>query len=226
MKPPDWEQAPEFGRREMLLLALRRLWELRRGPACIVETGTLRNDSPTGRDGDGWSTVAWGWYCACVGGRVYTVDCDAGNLEVCRRVTAPYAAAIEYVHSDSVEFLRAWSEEAISASRLLPFAFRPSPHTGKLFAFPKIDLLYLDSFDYLDREGSEAHNLAEARAALPHLAGVCLVLIDDTHPAGEPDAQGVPPFSGKGALTVPFLRERGFALEFFAGGQVLLSRGE
>jgi hypothetical protein len=54
----NWEQAPEFGRRETLLRTLRHLhrWHPRR--ACVVETGTLRNEAA--REGDGWSTVAWG----------------------------------------------------------------------------------------------------------------------------------------------------------------------
>ena len=50
-----------------------------------------------------------------------------------------------------------------------------------------------------------------------------LILIDDMHPEGEPDAEGVPAFAGKGRRTVPFLRERGFRLEWFQGSQVLLS---
>src|SRR5690242_3337215 len=60
----NWDEAPEFGRRETLLRTLRYLHRLRRGPVTIVETGTLRNDTASGREGDGWSTVAWGWYCS------------------------------------------------------------------------------------------------------------------------------------------------------------------
>src|SRR5713101_8358985 len=125
----NWDDAPEFGRRETLLRTLRRLAELHPGPTCIVETGTLRNDTPSGREGDGWSTVAWGWYCTQVGGQVYTVDINESHLEVCRRVTAPYAASIEYVHADALEFLRGWSEQGAPRAAW----------SGE------IDLLYLDS---------------------------------------------------------------------------------
>jgi hypothetical protein len=201
---PGWDRAPDFGRRETILRTLRRLHQLHPGPACIIETGTLRNDSPSGLSSDGWSTVAWGWYCLQVGGNVYTVDVDSGALEVCRRMTAPYASAVEYIASDSVEFLRQWTKQGRG----------------------QIHLLYLDSLDYFphQQEQSEKHHLAEAEAALPSLAISCLVLIDDTSPAGGPGQEGVPSLTGKGARAVPFLLERGFRLEWCESGQVLLSR--
>jgi hypothetical protein len=130
------------------------------------------------------------------------VDIDAGNLEVCRRLTAPYAAAIEYVHSDSVAFLRQWAAEKRR----------------------KIHLLYQDSFDYLDHAASEAHHLAEAEAALPALARRSLVLFDDTHVGSERDEVGQPRCGGKGARAIPFLLEHGFQIEWSENGQVLLSR--
>lgn len=199
MRQPQWDEAPEFGRRTTILRTLRRLWELHPGPAQIVETGTLRNDSPSGMGGDGWSTVAWAWYASRTGGRLWTVDCDAGNLEVSRRVTAPYAAHVEYVHADSVAFLSAWP------------------------AGQPLHLLYLDSCDYFDHAESETHNLREAQAALPHLGDPALVLIDDMHPAGGDPGEPLR-FSGKGASTVPFLCTEGFQLAWAAEGQVLLER--
>jgi hypothetical protein len=202
---PQLFEEPPFGRRETLTRALCELHRLQREPVTIVETGTLRNDSESGMRGDGWSTMAWGWYCREVGGRVYTVDVKQENLAVCRRVTERYADVIEYVESDSVAFLRQWDVETRGP----------------------IHLLYLDSLDYLDhqREQSEEHHRAEAEAALPSLADPCLVLIDDTSPAGDPDERGVPPLTGKGARAVPFLLERGFRLEWCIEHQVLLSRG-
>jgi hypothetical protein len=167
-----------------------------------VETGTSRDDRPRARESDGWSTVAWGWYCSQTGGRAYTVDVDANALAVCRRLTAPYAAALEYVNADSVVFLRRWSEERGG----------------------KIDLLYPDSLDYFDKPASEAHCLAEVEAALPSMADACLILIDDTQPIGPPGPDGVPPLTGKGTRAVPYLVAQGFRLGWFAGNQVLLSR--
>jgi predicted O-methyltransferase YrrM len=199
----DWDQAPLFGRRETLLRTLRRLAEIRPGPACIVETGTLRNDGAGGCSGDGWSTIAWAWYSAQTGGKAYTVDVNAEALAVCRRMTDGYAAALDYVHANSLDFFHEWA----GAGR------------------GEIDLLYLDSLDYVDAAASEEHHLAEATAALPLLAATCLVLFDDTCPAGEPLADRISSFRGKGARAVPFLVERGFQVEWAEGGQVLLSRG-
>ena len=197
----NWEEAPEFGRRETLLRTLRHLHQLYPRHARIVETGTLRNEAA--REGDGWSTVAWGWFCAQTGGKAYTVDINPDALVVCRRLTAPYAAALEYVTSDSVAFLRQWSEEQRGA----------------------IHLLYQDSFDYHDQAASEAHHLAEAEVALPVLATPCLVLFDDTHAEREPGGDGGRRCGGKGARAIPFLLEHGFRIEWSEGGQVLLSRG-
>jgi hypothetical protein len=201
-----WERAPLFGRRETILRALRQLDDLCRGRRerpCIVETGTLRNEDASGCAGDGWSTIAWGWYCAARRGRAWTVDVSAGALDVCRRMTAPYAGSIEYVHASSLDFFRWWAEE------------EPGP----------IHLLYLDSLDYTDAEASEAHHRAEAKAALPHLAAPCLVLFDDTAPAEEPGPDGAPRFHGKGARAIPFLLAQGFRVEWAEEGQVLLARG-
>src|SRR5437762_1834567 len=96
----NWGNAPAFGRRARLLNTLRRVHAFVDHGACIVETGTTRDSSPEARNGDGWSTVAWGWYCSQAGGRVYTVDCDPAAIEVCKRLTKEYAEQIEYVCSD------------------------------------------------------------------------------------------------------------------------------
>ena len=137
------------------------------------------------------------------GGKVYTVDCDPDALAICRRVTAPYADFIEYVQTDSLVFLQGWNP----AER------------------GHIDLLYLDSLDYVDHEESEERHLAEAEAALPVLAPASLVLIDDTFHDAEFVGADPPRFTGKGTRTIPFLLEKSYRLEWCAGGQVLLSRG-
>ncbi|MEI7742750.1 MAG: hypothetical protein WCK58_03240 [Chloroflexota bacterium] len=194
---PDWPNAPSFGRRETLIRALRRLRELTPGPTNIVETGTARNGDWSGCSGDGWSTVAFGWYASETGGRAWTVDIEPGAIETCRRITAAYASSLEYVVSDSVAFLRGWGD-----------GDDPVP----------IHLLYLDSLDYFDHAASEAHCLAEAQAALPWMAATCLALFDDTNAAPEG-------YSGKGKLAVPYLLSEGFRVEYAETGQVLLSRG-
>jgi hypothetical protein len=201
MTEPDWNNAPPFGRRDTLIATLKRLYALYPGPSTFVETGTARDENS--RDGDGWSTVAFGWYCSETGGRCWTVDISPQSLAVSRRLTEPYAAAIEYVEGDSPRFLHDWDADVNGP----------------------IHLLYLDSLDYHDRDSSEAHSLAETREALPHLADTCLVLFDDMHVSGEPDGRGLPPLWGKGAQAVPWLvNEHEFQVEWCAGSQVLLSR--
>ena len=200
-KTLSWEDAPPFGRRETLLHALHRLHELHPGPSLIVETGTLRNESGSGLSGDGWSTVAWGWYASQTNSRVVTVDINPDAMETCRRVTEPYSRYVEYVVSDSVAYLHSW----LQCRR------------------ERIELLYLDSFDYIDHERSESHCLGEAEAALPLLSEACLVLFDDTSPTGTQEDE-FPVLTGKGKRAVPFLVSQGFAIESMAGGQILLSR--
>src|SRR5258708_2095776 len=197
----NWSRAPEFGRRQTLINALKRLNGIKPEGACIVETGTSRD--PSSREGDGWSTVAFGWYCFQTGGRTHTVDIAPEAIEACRGLTRNYADNIEYIRSDSLAFLRNWRNSERCA----------------------IDFLYLDSLDYVDYERSEKHHLAEAKAALHALAPNCLVLIDDTCPTGPCDLSGAPPLTGKGARAVPYLLGKGFELEWCAGNQALLSRG-
>ena len=199
---PDWNDAPLFGRRRTILATLRRLNKVNPGSVCIVESGTIRDESYIGLHGDGWSTVAWGWYCSQVNGRAYTVDADSVALGRSRRITEPFSKSIEYVLSNSVTFLEEW----------------PHRHAAK------IDLLYLDSLDYLDPEASEFHSLEEAAAALPSLATNCLVLLDDTVISGESPKQSALSIAGKGARSIPFLLNNGFQLAWAIEQQVLVYR--
>lgn len=199
---PDWSTAPVFSRRESILSTLRHLSSLVASQATIVETGTLRNMGDNGFVGDGWTTLAWGWYSRETEGRAYTVGIDAEALATCRKMTQDYATVLEYIEADSVAFLRSWNVE------------QQGP----------IHLLYLDSVDYEDPERSELHRLAEIETALPALADRCLVLFDDTTPTSDLGERGIPRFTGKGARAIPFLLERGFQIEWSRGGQVLLGR--
>jgi len=145
-------------------------------PLRIVETGTLRDPQPRARQGDGWSTLAWAEECARRGGRLFTVDANPEALAACREVTAAYAASIVYVESDSVVFLRLWSQAlAVPGARLCL--------DGAVVEPRPIDLLYLDGLDWLPGQeaASEAHHLAEIEAAFPALAERCAVLHPSTN---------------------------------------------
>jgi hypothetical protein len=93
------------------------------------------------------------YYAAQTHGRAFTVDCAPDALTLCRRLTSDFADHLEYVQADSLSFFSEW---ALREDR------------------SEIHLLYLDSLDYVDRERSEVHYLAEARAALPLLVPACI----------------------------------------------------
>jgi hypothetical protein len=135
---------------QALLLAVAR------NARTLVETGTARK--PNNWMGDGQSTVVFGHYCQKYGGRLWTCDISEQAIASSRQVSAAFRDSIEYVASDSVEFLRKFD--------------RP------------IDLLYLDSFDFPDdptgdHNPPQDHAVREAQAALPHLHNQSIILVDD-----------------------------------------------
>jgi predicted O-methyltransferase YrrM len=127
----------------------------------IVETGCVREKNDFSA---GYSTVLFGEFLSRYGGKLESVDVNPRNVELCRKLTRPFAALVTVNLGDSVAFLRDW----------------PRTHPGTT-----IDLLYLDSLDYPmapkdgPREPSQRHCLAELEAALPSLAPAAIVLIDD-----------------------------------------------
>jgi len=117
----DFTDAPVFGRQEGLIKALRLVHASRSNDIVIVETGTTRGSLGGGVKGDGWATLAWGWYCLKYGGSIFTIDCLDEAINNCKDITLEYADNIEYVVGDSVGYLQNFSQP--------------------------IDLLYLDSCD-------------------------------------------------------------------------------
>jgi hypothetical protein len=115
----DFTDAPKFGREQGLKKALEHLHNVRQDDVVIVETGTTRGGLGGGIRGDGWATLAWGWYCKKYNGRLFTIDFLAEAIKNCKSITSDYATNIEYVVSDSVEYLKGFDDS--------------------------IDLLYLDS---------------------------------------------------------------------------------
>jgi len=110
---------PRLGLRlPTMALALDLLAE--RGGTNILETGCARQVDNW--EGDGMSTLVFGEWASAHGGHLTTVDADPGNLATCRGITGPWADWITYVQDDSVHYL--------------------GTHMGR------VDLLYLDSYDY------------------------------------------------------------------------------
>ncbi len=159
------------------------------GSHTIVEIGTMRDTNK----GGGHSTFKFGEFCSRYGSRLYTVDILKEALDYSREASADWQPWIEYVQSDSTKFLSGFEGE--------------------------IDLLYLDGFDSTPGKEKEASKkqLDEIKAALPHLAPGCVVLLDDADL----------PEGGKAALSSQFLLDSGFKLVidgyqqlYFRGGKI------
>lgn len=144
----------QFGRYESFCNLFKEVHSMHGfSPVTIVETGTAR--SYQGMQGDGWSTVAFGWWAAKTKGKVYSIDISKENIEVSRNVADLYKENITWVIDDSVQTLKKFEHG--------------------------IDVLYLDSFDShagQEREAQE-HQLSEIKAAVSHLHEKSLVLLDD-----------------------------------------------
>ena len=133
------------------------------GGKIIVETGT----TTVGDLGAGASTVIFGEYLIRYDGVLYTVDIEPEYIKKCKEVTKPYATKIHYEVSDSLLFLKGFKD--------------------------KIDLLYLDSYDYpLDGSSPlpcQEHQLDEVKLAYPKMNGG-IVLLDDNMIGAFPGSKG------------------------------------
>ena len=141
-------------------IALNLLYQEHREPL-IVETGCQRLKDDLGA---GMSSSIFGEYVHRYGGQLVSVDIDERAMAVCRECTAPYAARIRHVVSDSVAFLK---------------GFKESP-----------DLIYLDSLDYdlqdpVKQRQAQRHCWNEYEAIRGRLNDRSIILLDDNdYPGG------------------------------------------
>jgi hypothetical protein len=161
-----------------------------RGPVNIVETGCLR--MPGNWSGDGCSSALFASFIQAFGGTLTSIDIDPAACAECRRQTERYSVDNEVIEGDSIIAL---TEIASSGG--------------------KIDLLYLDSYDFdaSSPQGSQGHSLAEAQAAQDAVVDDGVILIDDvglTH-------------RGKGGMSIPWLESVGWE-QVVRGYQVALMR--
>ena len=186
-------EKPATGRNNSFLKVLTVLEQSYNRPITIVEAGCIRKPNEEGRIGDGWSTVNWDWYARRTDSKVHVVDINKDHIAHGKSIV-PESEFITYYLDDSVNFLKKFEG--------------------------RIDLLFLDSFDYCgDEENQRAchyHSLNEVIAAWDKLSATCFVLIDDVF-NGEWD--------GKGKLSIPYLLDNGFELMYHVDNQVLLRKG-
>jgi hypothetical protein len=91
----DWTLAPESGRRDTLIAALKRLHEIEPGGR-IVEIGTSRNASDAALQSDGWATRMFGWYALQSGGSVVSIDPNPRAIRNACLICADYGALIDF----------------------------------------------------------------------------------------------------------------------------------
>ena len=148
-------------------------------PALIVETGSMR--VPGNWAGDGQSTVLWKEFASVHDCEIHTVDLDP---EAARVVRQECGEAVVAHTGDSVRFLYDFAQS--SQAR-------------------QIDLLYLDSFDFDNRDPfpSAFHHIKELIAVRPCLGPGSIVAIDDNYVLEEGG------WTGKGYLAMQWFDHLG-----------------
>lgn len=142
----------------------------------IIETGTIRY--PDVKDFDGASTLTLAKLADATASDFYSVDIDKDHIDISRKALGENSRFVVYKCCDSVPFLSSFDS--------------------------KIDVLYLDSYDYSKDNPlpSQIHHAAEIGAAYGKLSPKAVVLIDDCNIEG----------GGKGLFVDMFLKERGWKL--------------
>lgn len=183
---------PITGRNNSFLKVLDILEETYNNPITIVETGCIRNTTEESKIGDGWSTLNWEYYAKKTNSKVYVVDINKNHIEQSKKIV-PESEYVKYYLDDSVNFLNNLND--------------------------KIDLLFLDSFDYCGDEENirncHLHSLNEVKSAWNKLNDKCFILIDDVFGNN---------WDGKGKLSIPYLLDNNFTIEYHIDSQVLLKR--
>ena len=153
----DKKYTPKSGGRYITFKTALNLF-LQRGLKNVVETGTTRFPDDWGA---GMSTLLFADFIKkeVPGGKLWTVDLNSNNLNACREITKDFPDIIEYVHADSIEYLKHFKKPT--------------------------DFLYLDSMDYplTKEEGMpedcQIHQMNEYYAAKNKLTEKAIVLLDD-----------------------------------------------
>ena len=156
----------------------------------IVEIGSMRRELEHGLEEFNPECCNEGHstpYFAETGAEVFTVDVNPR----CADVLVPFTRKYRNLHvhtADGIWFLKKFEQP--------------------------IDVLYLDAWDVTPSLDYAGKHLEAYRAAIPHLAPTCLILIDDTDILN----------GGKGRLAIPQMIRDGFELVTW-GRQAMLVRG-
>ncbi len=125
----------------------------------ILETGTIRGHPDTFNylGGDGLSTLIFAHFSKIYNLNFYSIDVSPHSISQSKEILKQFNLHdyVNYINSDSVKFLSEFKE--------------------------KIDILYLDSYDFTENEefNSQNHQLKEIIAAHDKLKKHSLVFLDD-----------------------------------------------
>lgn len=126
-------------------------------PILVVETGTMWSKL---EDNMGAFTLVFGdliknW----TGGKLITIDISQNNIDACKITTSEFSDVIEYVVSDSVEYLENMSDELVK----------------------QIDFIYFDSYDFYvpDPIPSQLHHFRELMGVYKRLSPQVHIAVDD-----------------------------------------------
>jgi hypothetical protein len=126
-------------------------------PLIIIETGTMWSGI---QDNMGAFTLVFAdliknW----TGGKLITIDISNKSLNNCKETTKAYADVIDYVHSDSVTYLKSMSDEDVK----------------------NVDFIYFDSYDLFvpDPAPSQLHHYRELDSVYSRLSDDVILSVDD-----------------------------------------------
>ena len=149
------------GRKKHFQLIIEKLVALNK-PLIIVETGTLWSplDEPMGA----FTYIFGDLIKNYVGGKLITIDINPEHIKNAKQSTKEFQDVIEYVISDSVEYLESMTDKEVE----------------------EVDLFYFDSYDFIaiDPIPSQLHHLRELLAVYKRLSKNVILSVDDNLPPG------------------------------------------
>jgi len=148
------EMLPKLGKRvPSFVMMLQHIGQI--DNPLIVETGCARMENNF--EGDGMSSLIFNEFSK-MKGEFWSVDINPDNIEFAKK----YCDNSNLVCSDSVAFLHQKNKEWTETGR-------------------KIDLLYLDSYDFdmNDPHPSSLHHILELTAIMPSLREGTMICVDD-----------------------------------------------
>lgn len=126
-------------------------------PVFILETGTMWEPFET--NSGAFTLIMADLIKNVTGGKLYTVDISQESINKCKKNTQGFHDAIEFIQSDSVNYIKSLPDEFVS----------------------KLDLVYLDSYDFSfpNPHPSAQHHLEELNAIYNRINDDCGIGIDD-----------------------------------------------